>query len=172
MNLRVQGDTLLEKFMHSMIIIRNLCAHGSRLYDCVFGQRPKLSKKEMALLMKNADGTVDNARLYGFVIIMKRLLAGEQFAMLKEQLAALSAKYPCVNPCKHWNITASGTTGKRNFSHATARDTHSSMSRLPVNAICPPPCPHQLRHSKGRRCDDSTAQLPRVLLCLRGGDGT
>ena len=97
MNLRVQGDTLLEKFMHSMTIIRNLCAHGSRLYDCVFGQRPKLSKKEMALLMKNADGTVDNARLYGFVIIMKRLLAGDQFAMLKEQLAALSAKYPCVN---------------------------------------------------------------------------
>ena len=40
------GDVLLAKFMHSITIIRNLCAHGSRLYNRLFEQKPSLNKEE------------------------------------------------------------------------------------------------------------------------------
>lgn len=97
MGLNVQGDRLLEKFMHSMTIIRNLCAHGSRLYNRLFEQKPRLSNKDKALLIKKADGTLDNAHLYGFILIMRQLLSPEEFNTLKEELVILSEKYSFVN---------------------------------------------------------------------------
>ena len=97
MGLNVQGDRLLEKFMHSMTIIRNLCAHGSRLYNRLFEQKPRLSNKDKALLIKKADGTLDNAHLYGFILIMRQLLTPDEFKALKEELVILSEKYSFVN---------------------------------------------------------------------------
>lgn len=97
MGLHAQGDKLLEKFMHSMTIIRNLCAHGSRLYNRLFEQKPKLSSKDKALLIKKPDGTLDNAHLYGFILIMRQLLTPEKFDVLKEELLTLSEKYSFVN---------------------------------------------------------------------------
>ena len=41
--LEKRGDELLGRFMHSMTIIRNLCAHGSRLYNRLFEQKPWLA---------------------------------------------------------------------------------------------------------------------------------
>lgn len=97
LGLKVQGDKVLEKFMHHMTIIRNLCAHGSRLYNRLFEQKPWLSRQERALLITLPDGTLDNAHLYGFVLIMRRLLKPEEFNELKDEIAALSQKYPFVN---------------------------------------------------------------------------
>ena len=57
-----QGPEILGQYMHSMTIIRNLCAHGSRIYNCLFEQKPSLNKKEQALLIHREDGTIDNAR--------------------------------------------------------------------------------------------------------------
>ncbi|MGM9641240.1 MAG: Abi family protein [Faecousia sp.] len=91
-----RGAYLLGRFMHSMTIIRNLCAHGSRLYNRLFEQKPCLNRKELALLRKNTDGTVDNAHLYGFILIVKRLLSQEDFAMLKAEIIALTEKIPFV----------------------------------------------------------------------------
>lgn len=95
--LKARGDEILERFMHHMTIIRNLCAHGSRLYNRLFEQRPWLSKRELALLCKNPDGTVDNAHLYGFVLIMRRLLKATEFSDMKTEIIRLSEKYPFVN---------------------------------------------------------------------------
>lgn len=95
--LKARGDEILERFMHHMTIIRNLCAHGSRLYNRLFEQRPWLSKRELALLCKNPDGTVDNAHLYGFVLIMRRLLKATDFSDMKTEIIRLSEKYPFVN---------------------------------------------------------------------------
>lgn len=90
------GHLILGNFMHSMTIIRNLCAHGSRLYNRLFEQKPSLNKKEQSLLIKNRDGTIDNAHLYGFILIMKRLLTSEEFADFKARLVELTKKYPFV----------------------------------------------------------------------------
>lgn len=74
-----KGSSLLGSYMHSMTIIRNLCAHGSRIYNRLFEQKPSLNKQEKALLIKNKKGELDNAHFYGFLLIMKRLLPADIF---------------------------------------------------------------------------------------------
>lgn len=102
-----QGAEIMKKFMHSMTIIRNLCAHGSRLFNRLFHQKPWLSKKELSLLRKNDDGSVDNAHLFGFILIMRRLLNAEDFLEMKSAILMLSQKYPFVDMkyygfCENW----------------------------------------------------------------------
>lgn len=92
-----KGSVILGKFMHSMTILRNLCAHGSRLYNRLFEQKPSLSKKEIALLRELPDGTRDNSHLFGFILIMKRLLKSSEFSFVKNEIIDLSKKYPFVD---------------------------------------------------------------------------
>lgn len=87
---------LLGRYMHSMTIIRNLCAHGNRMFNRLFEQKPSLSKKEKALLRINTDGTMDNSHLYGFILIMKRILPTNEFNELKEAIIGLNNRYPFV----------------------------------------------------------------------------
>jgi len=96
LGITIRGDYLVGRFMHSMTIIRNLCAHGSRLYNRLFEQKPNLNKKDLALLRKDANGTVDNAHLFGFILIMRRLLSAEDFQSLKAEIVALTSKIPFV----------------------------------------------------------------------------
>lgn len=91
------GYCILGAFMHSMTIIRNLCAHGSRLFNRLFEQKPSLNRYEQTLLIKDDDGAIDNAHLYGFVLIMRRLLSKQEFEALKQAIVFLSNKYPFVN---------------------------------------------------------------------------
>lgn len=91
-----KGASILENYMHSMTIIRNLCAHGSRIYNRLFEQKPSLNKKEKALLIKNNKGELDNAHFYGFLLIMRRLLPADIFNEMKESIIALTKKYPFV----------------------------------------------------------------------------
>ena len=91
-----KSELILERFLKYITIIRNLCAHGSRLYNRLFEQKPWLSKKEQALLIKLPDGTLDNAHLYGFILVMRRLLKPSEFAEMKEELVTLSKKIPFV----------------------------------------------------------------------------
>lgn len=96
MGLHKQGSVLLGKFMHSLTIIRNLCAHGGRLYNRLFEQKPKLSGFEISLLITN-NGKADNAHLYGFILIMRRLLIREEFVDMKNKINELTKKYPFVD---------------------------------------------------------------------------
>ena len=97
LGLKVSGASLLERFMHSMTIIRNLCAHGSRLYNRLFAQKPWLSKKEQSILRKNEDGSMDNAHLFGFILIMRRLLKKAEFSEMKDRIVKITQKYPFVS---------------------------------------------------------------------------
>mgnify|MGYP002452436279 CR=1 FL=1 len=92
-----KGDEILGRFMHHMTIIRNLCAHGSRLFNRLFEQKPWLNKGERALLIMLPDGTIDNAHLYGFILIMRRLLTSSEFAEMKKEILDLTQKYSFVN---------------------------------------------------------------------------
>jgi len=99
---------ILGQYMHSMTIIRNLCAHGSRIYNRLFEQKPSLNKREQSLLIRREDGTMDNAHFFGFFLIMKRLLPVRDFSEMKEAVIALSKKYPFVRLdyygfAKDWN---------------------------------------------------------------------
>lgn len=91
-----KGASILGNYMHSMTIIRNLCAHGSRIFNRLFEQKPSLNKKEKALLIRDKNGLIDNAHFYGFVLIMKRLLPADNFMEMKTAIIALTKKYPFV----------------------------------------------------------------------------
>lgn len=90
------GYRILGNFMHSMTILRNLCAHGSRLFNRLFEQKPSLNRTEQTLLIVHENGSIDNAHLYGFVLIMRRLLTVQEFAAFKGELIALTQRYPFV----------------------------------------------------------------------------
>ncbi len=92
-----KSSELLEHFLHRLTIIRNLCAHGSRLYNRLFEQKPKLSKAEKNLLIINEKGQIDNAHLYGFILIIRKLLKKSDFTMMKSDIYNLTKKYPFVN---------------------------------------------------------------------------
>ena len=96
-NIEEQKYKLLENFMHSVTILRNLCAHDSRIYNRLFEQKPKLSSKEKELLIIKEDGTVDNEHLFSFILIMKRLLNQDQFKSMLNEIASLSQKINFVN---------------------------------------------------------------------------
>jgi abortive infection bacteriophage resistance protein len=91
-----RGEDVLGSFMHSITIIRNLCAHGSRLFNRLFEQKPWLNKAELSMLNKLQNGTVDNAHLYGFILVMRRLLKPDDFAAMKNEIIQLTTEYPFV----------------------------------------------------------------------------
>lgn len=91
-----RGPEILGRHLHSMTIIRNLCAHGSRIYNRLFEQKPSLNKKEKGLLIRQEDGVLDNAHFYGFFLVMKRLLPANEFKEMKEAVVMLTKKYPFV----------------------------------------------------------------------------
>lgn len=88
-----KAPQILKKFMHSMTIIRNLCAHGCRIYDRIFHQKPSLNKKEKSLLIQNNNGELDNTHFYGFLMIMKKLLSELDFQSMKSNIIELTKKY-------------------------------------------------------------------------------
>lgn len=88
---------ILAHHMRSMTIVRNLCAHGCRLYNRLFEQKPSLSKDELSLLKKDSKERVDNAHFYGFFIVMKRLLSNNEFLSMKNLIISLTEKYPHVD---------------------------------------------------------------------------
>lgn len=99
---------LLGKFMHSMTIIRNLCAHGSRVYNRLFEQKPSLNKKELKLLRVSSDGIKDNSHLFGFILIMRKLLKAADFTSMVDEIKSLNLAYPFVDMkyygfCDDWD---------------------------------------------------------------------
>ncbi len=91
-----KGFELLEHFLHCMTIVRNLCAHGSRLYNRLFITKPRLSKNDKKLLREN-ERLVENDRLFGHLLIMKRLLSKEQVEELFKNIIYLCDKYSFVS---------------------------------------------------------------------------
>ncbi|MDO4526639.1 MAG: Abi family protein [Candidatus Saccharibacteria bacterium] len=88
---------LLENFMHSITILRNLCAHDSRLYNRLFEQKPKLSTEEKRLLLVKEDGSIDNEHLFSFILILRRLLNKSQFESMLNEIASLNQKINFVD---------------------------------------------------------------------------
>lgn len=108
-----KGASILGSYMHSMTIIRNLCAHGSRIYNRLFEQKPSLNKKEKALLIKDSNGNIDNAHFYSFLLIMKRLLPADKFNEMKKSIVALTKSIPLSG----WITMFSAATGNKKYNN-------------------------------------------------------
>lgn len=92
-----KGGQLLGDYLYVMTNLRNLCAHGSRLFNRIFIRKPTLNSNEKKLLIRDKAGTIDNAHLYGFVIMMRRLLSKESFKEMKAEIISLKSKFPFVS---------------------------------------------------------------------------
>lgn len=92
-----KSSKIIAGYLHHLSNIRNLCAHGSRLYNRLFIRKPNLNKKELSLLRKDKKGFPDNTHLYGFFFILKRLLSEEEFNQVKESIITLQKKYRFVD---------------------------------------------------------------------------
>ncbi len=90
------GFMILKEYLHGLTILRNFCAHGSRLFNRLFVRKPSLNSKEKKLLRKMNDGNLDNSHLFGYILVMKRLLKEEEFLSLKNDLITLQKKIPFV----------------------------------------------------------------------------
>lgn len=89
---------IVEKLMHGITILRNLCAHGSRLFNRLFITKPYLNSKEKKLLLKNEEGVIDNAHLFGYILNMKRLLLSpDDFNKMKSRIYSLCEVFPFVS---------------------------------------------------------------------------
>ena len=53
--------------------------------------------------MVDKNGDEDNAHLYGFILIMRRLLTIETFAEMKDEIIQLTQEYPFVD-MKHYGF--------------------------------------------------------------------
>lgn len=91
------GQAIFERAMRGLTFLRNQCAHGYRLYDLVFPIKAQLSKKEKRLLAKRPDGKPDNSHLFGYILIMKRMLPKDDFREFKNILVSLAAEFPLAD---------------------------------------------------------------------------
>lgn len=89
-------DAAFGRVMREVTYLRNLCAHGCRLYDFSMTLRPYLSSKERRLLAKRSDGSSDNSRLFGHILVMKKILPKQDFSEFRNSIVALARKYPMV----------------------------------------------------------------------------
>ncbi len=88
---------ILCKYMHAITILRNLCAHGSRLFNRLFITKPSLNSKEKKLLIRDGSGNIDNAHLFGYILNMKRLLPETEFSVMKGRIVELTEAIPFVS---------------------------------------------------------------------------
>lgn len=102
-----KASQVLSNYLHGLTIVRNLCAHDSRLFNRLFITKPDLNKKEIGILNKDANGNPDNNKLFGYILIIKRLLTDDEFSTFKTKIIDLCRKYPFVDMryygfCNEW----------------------------------------------------------------------
>lgn len=97
------APAVLRNYLHGMTIVRNLCAHNSRLFNRLFITKPDLNRGELRLLNKDEHGNPDNSKLFGYLLNMRRLLTVEEFADLRNRLSELCDKYAFVD-MKHYGF--------------------------------------------------------------------
>ena len=90
---------IMCNYLYCLAFLRNICAHGGRLYNRKFNTKPNLNKREKALLLIDKNGYPENSMLFGFVINIKRLAQPKDWQNFKNKLILLCKEYPFVNMC-------------------------------------------------------------------------
>ncbi|WP_349293799.1 Abi family protein [Marinobacter sp. M3C] len=58
---------LLQSWLHTLTIVRNICAHHARLWNRELGIKPELPKKASFLWPESLTRPRDNVRVFGFM---------------------------------------------------------------------------------------------------------
>lgn len=90
------GYKIVSNLLHCVTILRNICAHGGRLYNRLFITKPSLSKKEKGMLrVENNQPVLD--KLFSYVLVLKSLSTEHEFKIVAEHIKALHNEYRLVD---------------------------------------------------------------------------
>ncbi|MEI6131982.1 MAG: Abi family protein [Bacillota bacterium] len=87
------GHLVLGNLIHCIANLRNMCAHGNRLYSRRFITKPSLSKKDNALLRKDDDQNPISDKLFSYVLVLKQLSTEEDFKIVSTHIKELFSEY-------------------------------------------------------------------------------
>ncbi|WP_222115724.1 Abi family protein [Virgibacillus sp. SK37] len=87
---------ILENLLHCITILRNICAHGGRLYNRLFTRKPRLSRKEKSLLLTENENLINN-KLFSYILVLKSLSNSNDFHLVKEHLILIYEGYPLID---------------------------------------------------------------------------
>ncbi|MHB1652356.1 MAG: Abi family protein [Desulfitobacteriaceae bacterium] len=90
------GQEVIENLFHCVTILRNICAHGGRLYNRLFIRKPWLSSKEKALLRVENRNPVFN-KLFSYILVLKSLVHPDDFSIVVNHIHQISAEYPLTD---------------------------------------------------------------------------
>lgn len=91
------GHNILENLLHCVTILRNISAHGGRLYNRLFTRKPRLSSKEKSFLLTTEDGDIVNDKLFSYILVLKSLSASNDFQLVKDHLILINENYPLID---------------------------------------------------------------------------
>lgn len=90
------NNKVLGNLLHCMSVLRNICAHGGRLYNRLFTKKPWLSKKERNILRKECGNTIDN-KLFSYILVLKSITLPPDFNLLIEYIDSIHKRYSLVD---------------------------------------------------------------------------
>lgn len=91
------GHKILENLLHCVTILRNISAHGGRLYNRLFTRKPRLSREDKSLLLTTEDGGIINDKLFSYILVLKSLTNPNDFQLIKEQLILIIENHPLID---------------------------------------------------------------------------
>ncbi len=90
------ADTVLKTWLHSIVYLRNVCAHHTRLWNRAMSIRPQMPRTPYKQWLKNTASS--NHRTYFILSMINYLLQTvNPNNTFKNRLAALLNKYPNVD---------------------------------------------------------------------------
>ena len=90
------SNKVLGNLLHCMSVLRNICAHGGRLYNRLFTIKPWLSKKERNILRKEYGDIIDN-KLFSYILVLKSITLPQDFNLLIEYIDSIHKQYSLVD---------------------------------------------------------------------------
>lgn len=102
-NFRVTSNNeILKNLLRCVTILRNICAHGGRLYGRLFITKPHLSTKEKrSLRIENGSPVLD--RLFSYILVLKQLTTPHDFKIIKDHIIEIHKDYPLID-FKHYGF--------------------------------------------------------------------
>jgi len=87
---------IVKNLLHCVTILRNICAHGGRLFNRLFIRKPWLSSREKRLL-RNEDGHIVMDKLFSYILVLKSLTTSRDFKIVSEHIKQIYVEYKLID---------------------------------------------------------------------------
>jgi abortive infection bacteriophage resistance protein len=92
------SDSVFGSWIHSIVYLRNVCAHHSRLWNRIMRVRPIVPRTAHKPWLNNISGIKNNRTYYQLSIIQYLLNTVNPSSTFKEKLIKLLEEYPNIDP--------------------------------------------------------------------------